>query len=301
MAEPLLTVRLLRLELTRALGRVGVPDPAGEARQMLCHTLGLNETQLFAAPEQPVEAKKAAGLRQMVVERARHVPLGYLLGTVWFSGLAFMVGPGVLVPRPDSEVLVETARCIVHEHLKNGRHTQGGPVHLLDTCTGSGCVGISLAGQLEQEGFAVRLTLLDKDEAALAWTRRNVALHPLRGEVAICKGDLFPPQATEQFDLIIANPPYVETEIIAGLMPEVSRYEPVLALDGGQDGLALYRRLAKEAPDRLQPGGWLVVEHGYSQAEAVSAILEQENYHIEAVKTDFGGNPRVCAARLTSR
>lgn len=295
----MVTLRQIRQELNEKLRRAGFADPQSETLQMLCFVLGVSQTSLYANFEQTIDREVAARLHALADRRAEHEPLAYVLGEVWFSDLRFVIGPGALVPRTDSEVTVETARRLLLEK----RETLGFPsqrtIQILDTCTGSGCIGLSLAHHLEQEGCLIQLSLVDLDDKALTWASRNAALLGLSDRTKINRGDLFSKEDEGPFDLIVANPPYIESDVIEALMPEISRFEPVIALDGGPDGLALYRRLAKESVSHLKPGGWLVVEHGFSQAESVSAILKKERYEVLPTYDDFGGRPRVCAGRLS--
>lgn len=283
------------------LAQSGIEDPLREAGLILADTLAWPITRLYAESGQPVDVVVVRRSLELVRRRADHEPLAYVTGQIFFSGLAFAVGPGSLVPRPDSELLVETAFELVCGRDRPLQKGQKAKLSVLDTCTGSGCIGISLAVRLESNGCPCQLTLLDIDPDALKWARRNVSQHGLTQKTLIRQADLFDPAVPGLFDLVVANPPYIESGQIGQLMPEVSRYEPPKALDGGADGLAFYGRLAQEALCYLKPDGWLVVEHGYSQAQAVSGILEKQGYCVLPTRTDFGGNPRVCAGRRPER
>jgi release factor glutamine methyltransferase len=288
----------LRVELAGVLARAGIDEPIREAMQIISAGLNLPAARLFANPGQPVDPEVARHLRELAARRAGHEPLAFLTGQADFAGLTFAVGPGSLIPRPDSEVLVETARRIVIEKIIPSRAAHATGLDILDTCTGSGCVGISLAVQLAESGCPVRLSLVDIDAAALEWARFNVSRFEPAVAASVRQADLFINNGDGPYDLVVANPPYIESAQIDHLMPEVSRFEPRIALDGGPDGLLLYRRLSREAQRHLRPGGWLVVEHGYDQAKAVSDILEGQGYFVMPTQYDFGGNPRVCAGRL---
>jgi len=280
------TVRSIRRELAGQLVLAAIDEARHEALLMVAATLELPISRLLAEPDRPVSQDEARLLHQLAKRRAAREPLAYILGRTVFSGLDFSVGPGTLIPRPDSEILVETAlRCLAERGSP-------GPVRLLDTCTGSGAVGISLAWQLDRDGYQVRLCLVDREPDALAWARINSHLLPERVALRLVQADLFP-QGEALFDLITANPPYIPSGQIGELMPEVSGYEPRSALDGGPDGLAFYRRLAREAPAHLVCGGFLAFEHGYDQAGAVSAILTEKGFAVRPSVPDFGGHLRV--------
>lgn len=291
------TIGGLRREMAGILAQSGIEDPLREAGLILADTLAWPVTRLYTEAGRPVDSETARRSLRLAKRRADHEPLAYVTGQTFFSGLAFFVGPGSLVPRPDSEWLVETAYELVSGQIRQTHREQAIELSVLDTCTGSGCIGISLAVRLQNNGCPCQLTLIDHDPNALKWARRNVRRHGLAPKAVISQADLFDPAVPGPFDLIVANPPYIESAQIRQLMPEVSRYEPAGALDGGPDGLSFYRRLTREAFRYLKPDGWLIVEHGYNQAQAVSDILEKQGYAVLPTRFDYGGNPRVCAGR----
>ncbi len=291
-----MTVRQLQQELSGTLSAAGLEEPRHEALLLLAGVLGRPLSFFYAHPDDMLNGGTIDNLRSLAARRARHEPLAYLTGTTDFFGLAFSVGPGVLIPRPDSEILVETARSVAMAHLWPTRNTAGRPLRILDACAGSGCIGISLANALEESGCRIDLTFTDIDPVPLSYIEKNLRQNNLRGRTALYQADLFPPADAEPepFDLIVTNPPYIPSGDISGLMPEVGCHEPRLALDGGTDGLDIYRRLAIGAANRLAPDGWLILEHGYDQAEAVRAILQEAGYvALLPVIRDFGNQPRV--------
>ncbi|MCX5744825.1 MAG: peptide chain release factor N(5)-glutamine methyltransferase, partial [Proteobacteria bacterium] len=208
-----------------------------------------------------------------------------LLGEQEFWGLPFHVDASVLVPRPDTETLIEVARA--------RRADRAAPCRVLDLCTGSGAIAVALAKELP----AATVIATEVSEPAVVIARKNVERNQVADRVDVRHGDLFAPVAGEQFELIVSNPPYIASTIIATLAPEVRR-EPVLALDGGADGLAFYDRIARDAKAHLAPGGVLVLEHGYDQAEAVRARLVAAGYADVTLVYDLGKNPRVTWATL---
>ena len=287
-------LKLLHQSTARMLAEAGIDEPRREAAAILVHHLDLSLAALYSRPEMTVSSEKTAVILETAKRRAAHEPLAYLLGRASFSGLDFLVGPGVLVPRPDSEILVETGLSVCRKFAP-----ERDPLSILDVCTGSGCLGISLHHQLQQLGREVRLWLTDNDPAALAYTRKNLDLHNLAGRAQLEQADLFPAGQNLKWDLILANPPYIASRVIAGLMPEVRCHEPLQALDGGPDGLDYYRRLVDLAPDRLNAGGWLLVEHGFDQASAVSSLFtDSGRFRLLPAVRDYGGQLRVSGGQL---
>ncbi len=291
------SLRQLHHEIGRQLALADIDEPRREAAILLSHFLSLPLSAIYAKPELPVEDSLAQRIHLAAARRARHEPLAYVLGETEFSGLKFIVGPGVLTPRADSELLVETGLSIGLQLDK--KYSGSRPLQILDTCTGSGCLGISLSVLLLQRGVLTNLWLVDADSAALAYARKNVALHHLTENVKLEQSDLYPSDCALKWDLIMANPPYIAKSVIPGLMPEVRCHEPWQALDGGPDGLSYYRRLIGSAPGHLVPGGWLLVEHGYDQAQAVGQLFQSDGrFEQIPVVHDYGGQPRVSGACL---
>ncbi|HBP37617.1 MAG TPA: peptide chain release factor N(5)-glutamine methyltransferase [Clostridiales bacterium] len=291
-------LRQLHQEIAGILKDAGIGEPRREAALLLAHFLDLPLAALYARPEQPVDSEVVRCVSLAAARRADHVPMAYILGETGFAGLTFAVGPGVLVPRPDSEILVETAFQIAASIRRTGcadaERPAAAPLMILDACAGTGCVGISLAVRLRQAGYPVSLWLTDIDPQAAAYARRNLVRHGLNAAATLEIADLWPQDRRLGWDLVVANPPYIRQSLIPELMPEVSRYEPPAALDGGPDGLDVLRRLTHEAADRLNPGGCLLLEHGYDQAKSVAAlILAAGRYDLIPAVRDYGGRPRV--------
>ncbi len=228
--------------------------------------------------------------------RGAHVPLAYILGQTWFMNHRFKTGPGTLVPRPDSEVLVESALEALFDSPASDQM-----VRVLDVCAGTGCIGISLLLGLIEHGRPAELVLTEIDSAAAGFARQNIKMHHLEALADLVQADLFPTAEGLRFDLIVSNPPYIPSADIAGLMPEVSSHEPKIALDGGPDGLAFYRRLVATAPDYLKPNGLLLVEHGFDQHQPVLDLFARDGrYDRPLARRDYGGQPRVTGSRLKS-
>lgn len=251
-----------------------------DARLLLEFVCGTNRNTLLAHGDREVSAEECERYRELIGKRAAHIPLQHLTGEQDFMGLTFLVNKEVLVPRQDTEVLVEEAM----KHLHDG-------MRILDLCTGSGCILLSLLHYSNDcEGVGT-----DLSPQALSVARENYErLREARPEMKarFLEGDLFA-ALEERFDMIVSNPPYIETSVIDTLMPEVREHEPLMALNGGADGLAFYRRIAKQAGAYLNGGGMLFFEIGCGQAEAVCGLMKEAGFcEIQVVK-DFAGLDRV--------
>ncbi len=292
------TIGHTRRKLIRALEASGATDPVHEATWILEAVLGLSAVDQILQAQSPLPQTAHRDIEALLAQRCMRIPLATLLGHVWFAGYRFHLDPGVLVPRPDSELLLETALDRVGHLLAEtpGLGSSQQPLLLLDTCTGSGCIGLSLARRLLDQQRQFQLTLVDIDPRALACARKNVRAFNLQALVRTEEADCFPAKQQTPFHLILANPPYIPDAHLADLMPEV-QHEPRQALAGGADGLTYLRRLAQGAGDRLHTGGWLLLEHGYDQAPAVSAILKQAGWADRFTVRDLGGQPRVTGGR----
>lgn len=261
------------------LAQAGVPDPAVDAAFLLSHVTGTPHLLLRAEGWRELTQSQLADYQALIDRRCQREPLQYILGTAQFMGVTLRAQPGALIPRNDTETLCEQALARMQ-----------GRERVLDLCTGTGALAIAIALQFP----GAQVTAADISADALAVARQNIADTGAR--VTLRQGDLFAAAAGERFDIIVSNPPYITAEEMADLQPEVRR-EPALALYGGLDGLDFYRRIAREAPDYLSPGGWLLLEIGSVQAEAVSALLA-ERFEALAVYPDMQGLPRTVAARL---
>ena len=269
-----------------ALVASGCPDPEIDARWMAEDTLGMSRADLKFEGGRALSDADLSKLEAMLERRCAGEPVQYILGSADFMGLKFEVGPGVLIPRQDTETLVEAA-LIALQSLAGGASPA-----VLDLCTGSGCIGLSLASLAPHAA----VTLADASREALEIARRN--MHALGVKAELRHGDLFAAVGRERFDLIVSNPPYIPRGDLAGLQREV-QYEPRLALDGGPDGLEFYRRIADGAGNHLNPGGAIYLEVGAGQAPAV---LELVRAHLPCVEAgtikDLNGIERVVYARV---
>ncbi len=257
----------------------GCDSPRLDAEILLGHVLQLDRLQLYLNFDRPLTTQEVSAYRRVVALRAKRRPTAYITGTREFYSRDFCVNEGVLVPRPETELLVETA-------INWGR---GFPKpRVLDVGTGSGVIAISLARELP----GARVTGTDISPAALAVAQANADAAELSNPITFVESDLFSAISKEPFHLICSNPPYIPSKDIADLEPEVQA-EPVVALDGGVDGLAVYRRLLSSAPQYMAPDGYLILEIGWNQAAAVQTLAKQAGLALRDVVTDYAGHDRV--------
>lgn len=259
-------------------------DSRLEAQLLLAHVLGCSRVQLYTGFDKPLAEPELAAYRALIKRRLAGESVAYLLGEQEFWGMPFYVDANVLVPRPDTETVIEVAR--------ERRADRSAPCRVLDLCTGSGAIACALAKELP----AATVYATDVSAAAAAIAVRNVERNKLGDRVTVRVGDLFAPVAGETFDLIASNPPYIASSVIPTLQLEV-RKEPILALDGGASGLAFYERIAREAPAHLTPDGVIVLEHGFDQGVTVGEILVAAGWVDVTLVHDLGRNPRVTWAR----
>jgi len=255
------------------LSEVGIDSQTLEAEVLLAHALGCPRQSLRVHPEMKIDGSTGADL---VERRLSHEPLAYIVGIREFYGRDFSVSPAVLIPRQETETLVEAAT----DWLRG----LGCPATVLDVGTGSGCIAVSL----KLENPETEVTAVDISPDALGVATRNATT--LDANVEFCQGDLWPDEV-RRFDLIVSNPPYVAES--ATLPPDVANFEPKLALFAAKDGYAVYDRLAEEATARLAPGGRLMLELGDGMAQATSAAFLDRGWRIVEVKKDLGGMERV--------
>ena len=283
------TYRELYEEGRRILEQAGLPDAALDARFLLEEVCGTNLQTLLVFPEKKVTEEEVNQYRAFIQRRKDREPTAMILGEWDFMGLTFRLNKSTLIPEQDTEVLVETAL----EELKR-RGLGEAPLRILDLCTGSGCILLSLLHELRNAGGIGT----DLSEEALEAARENAVRLGLQERAAFRQGDLWEPVGDERFDLIVSNPPYVPTEVIPTLEPEVRCGEPYAALDGGEDGLVFYRRIMREAAGHLKPSGIIIVESGFDEAPQIAARMQDQKLRgIRTVK-DYGGLDRVVLGAL---
>ena len=262
------------------LGEADIEEAELDARLLLEFVCGTDRNTLLVHGERDVSEEEYGRYCGLIERRAVHVPLQHLTGEQDFMGLTFLVNKDVLVPRQDTEVLVEEAM----KHLHDG-------MRILDLCTGSGCILLSLLHYSNDcEGVGVDLSV-----RALSVAGKNYEIQRTQRpdmKARFLEGNLFE-GLEDRFDMIVSNPPYIKTDVIDTLMPEVREYEPVMALDGGTDGLAFYRRIAGDAGAYLNGGGMLFFEIGCEQAADVCKIMEAAGFREVEVVKDFAGLDRV--------
>ncbi len=281
---------------TETLKNSVIETPALEAGVMLCHVLKCSRAYLYTHNDRVLRQDELEELEAFLQKRAANVPLQYLLGETEFMSLTFKVSPAVLIPRQDTEILVEKCIELLRDRIKlsNEENSIIRSVRVLDMCTGSGCIAVSIAHYCPES----RVVACDVSRSALEVAKINSERTGLQNRLEFRCGDLFEVlDGEERFELIVSNPPYIETETVSGLQTEVRDHEPYIALDGGADGLDFYRKIAAEAPKFLIRGGHLAFEIGYNQAESVSRLMEKYFEEITVLK-DLGGNDRVVFGKL---
>ena len=272
-----------------ALAAAGIDNVRFEARLLLAHAAGLSAEQLIARGAEPAPAAVAERLRELAARRVLREPMAYILGEREFWGLPFKVSPAVLVPRPDSETLIEAALALMPDRQR--------PWRIVDLGLGSGCLLLTLL----REYPAARGVGLELSEEALAVAQANAEALEVAARARLVSGDWRQPDWQQRlggpFDLLVSNPPYIEAGAIERLMPEVARFEPRLALDGGPDGLAAYHAIASAAPALVAPGGRVLVEIGEGQALEISRIFTAAGLAMEGLWKDLAGIDRVVSAK----
>jgi len=302
---------------TDYLASKGVNNPRLDAELLIGKVLAKDRVGLYLCYDQPLQADELAQIRQLVSRRANREPLQYIVGHTEFWSLSFKVTPSVLIPRADTEILVEEALRI----LEDKDALKRGPV--LDVGTGSGAIAIAVASAVahactsnkkrpvknavpessSNEDTLVRVDAIDISPEALSIAQHNAASNNLAQQVHFYQHDMadlknfVSTSGTDRYQLILSNPPYISTAEMKELMPEVAQHEPQIALAAGVDGLDCYRLLCNQAPECLQPQGWLVVEVGATQAVAVKNLMEQAGLVNSFTRADYSGITRVVGAQ----
>lgn len=319
-----MTVREILSLGEKRLIESGIEDAARDSKSLYCYLIGIPVGKLFMEYQYRLQDLLCEQYFDLVDRRAAGEPLQYIVGSQEFMGIEFRVDPRVLIPRMDTETLVENALSIIRDGrlVDEGARVVGerGAWNVLDLCTGSGAIGISIAKLAEvavhtgdsqlsrrdeklneektkQLAKSIKVTLTDISEGALDVARENARLNGVEGNVKAVCGDLFSPFKKlfkkQKFDMIVSNPPYIESKAIDSLQREIRDHEPMVALDGGADGLDFYRRIASEAPDYLEDGGVILLEIGDTQGQAVKALLGDAGFTHTRVICDLAGRDRV--------
>lgn len=263
----------------KVLSDANVPEAALNAWYLFSHVLEIDRSNYFLRSEETMPAEKMARFEKLLKKRMTRMPLEYIIGETEFMGLPFYVNEHTLIPRQDTECLVEELLPLVE-----GKE-------VLDMCTGSGCIGISIATHANCRS----MTLVDLSEEALEVAKRNAERNGT--DVSLLQSDLFE-NVTSTFDVIVSNPPYVTKEEWERLMPEVRDYEPQMALVGEENGLYFYRKIIEQSSRYLHDGGWLYFEIGCEQGEAVCELMKEAGYDRLSIKRDLAGLDRIVGGRL---
>ena len=273
----------LYVKIRMSLSSAGIEAAQLEAREILCAASGKTAEELYrdiSLYTTETIAEQALALQE---RRLAGEPIAYLVGEWSFCGLPFYVSPAALIPRVDTEMLAQLAMNRLKEHQ--------GSTRVLDLCAGTGCVGLTVAALMKN----TRAVLVDLSDGALDLCKRNIRRHKLTGRAVYLKGDALQPpsHALGQFDVLVCNPPYIPTGDLAGLDSSVKDFEPMMALDGGADGLDFYRGITSLWQPALKPGGHLLYEVGIGQAEQVAWLLVKAGYENIRITRDTGGIDRV--------
>jgi release factor glutamine methyltransferase len=272
-------------QASRVLDSAGVPEARREASSLLSFVLGKDRTFLISHAEDPVDDDSVDQLREFVERRAAGEPLQYITGVQDFYGREFRVTPDVLIPRPETELLVEAALAV----------TKADSPFLCDVGTGSGCIAVTLLCEI----VGSRAVAVDKSLAALEIAKLNAQKQAVADRAVFVVSDCFDALdwLQPQFDLIVSNPPYVSEAALSGLQREVRDHEPLVALSPGSDGLSVIRRLLTEAPAYLKPNGHLLMEIGFDQGEAVRSLIDEAVWSVLEVRPDLQCIPRIVVLR----
>lgn len=257
-----------------------IAEAKTDAWILMEYTANINKSFYYMNMHEPMDAGDAEDYALLIHRRAEHIPVQYLTGEAWFYGRSFRVNESVLIPRQDTEVLVEEALKRIGDNMR-----------VLDLCTGSGCILLTVLKEASVTGVGSDIS---PDALVVAELNRK----RLGVQANWIQGDLFE-NIGGRFDMILSNPPYIQTAVIDTLDPEVREHEPHLALDGSEDGLLFYRRIVQEAPDYLNPEGWLCMEIGYDQGEDLKTLLADScKFTNIEIKKDLSGLDRVALAQL---
>lgn len=270
-------------DATLVLENAGVPEARRDAGSLLAFIFAKDRTFLIAHAEDPVSEETLSRFQESVERRASGEPLQYITGVQDFFGREFRVTPDVLIPRPETELLVEAAIDV-----SGGRDSS---IFLCDIGTGSGCIAVTLLCEIPK----ARAVAVDKSPAALELAELNSRNHSVADRTEFAVSDCFNAldPGLYQFDLVVSNPPYVSASMLSGLQREVRDHEPLVALSPGTDGLAVIRRLIHETPVFLKSGGHLLMEIGFDQGEAVTELINQTLWQLLEIRPDLQGIPRI--------
>ena len=289
MKQKTLELQKIYREAADYLEEKQIPDAAIDAWHLLEYVTGISKAFYYGEPFRKISEDEANQYWKYIEKRAQRIPLQHITGSQEFMGYEFLVNEHVLVPRQDTESLVEEALKVIKPDM-----------NILDMCTGSGCILISLLKYAMERKHVPRLQAVGADisEDAIAVAKENG--QRLEVPVTWIQSDLFE-NVSDKFDLIVSNPPYIRTEVIQGLEDEVKLHDPWIALDGHEDGLYFYRKIVNESISHLNEGAWLMFEIGYDQAADVSRLMEDTGFCNVYVKKDLAGLDRVVCGMYNKR
>jgi len=289
-----LTIKELLEVTTDYLKKKEIENPRLSAEILLAHQLGINRVKLYVCFDQPLNTNEITGYRSLIKRRLNREPIQYITGRQEFWSLDFIVGPQVLIPRPESELLVESVISL----FKEGRLPQSGHIRILDLGTGCGAISISLARELNGASFWAS----DISQGALKTAGLNAQRHGVEDKIQFILGDLLRPFKAHgaTFDIILSNPPYIASDAFKSLPPEVRDHEPKLALDGRREGMFFIEKIIMEGADYLKLGGWILMEMDPLQTTKALRLIEESNHYSnkERIK-DFSRRYRVVLGQKT--
>ena len=308
MAKEVWTIQKLIDWTTQFFINNNIQNPRLDTEVLLSSSLKLDRLGLYLNYDKPLTEEELSSFKKLIKRRAKREPLQYITGVQEFWSLDFNVAPGVLIPRSETELLVEevlkelgSERSVTGDKPKQGREKtaaiKDNSLHILDLCTGCGCIAVALVTELP--GSTVYA--IDNSEVALNIARQNSEKHDVKDRITFLTGDLFQPLKNLEgtFDFIVSNPPYIKRCDLEGLEPEVNAFEPVTALDGGEDGLHVIKPIIDEAPKYLNSNGRLLLEIAFDEAPDVQAHIGKSGcYTSSTVIKDLSGNDRVVKAKV---
>jgi len=284
-----MVIRELLIKADKILSDNGIEDSYNESTILFVYALNKSKTYIYTHMDENTDADTELKFLEFIKKRSKNMPVAYIINKAWFMSLELFVNEATLIPRPETEGLVEEVLRIIKESSKE-------KVELLDICTGSGCIGLAVAYYNKK----IEATLSDIRPECIEVSKKNILMNNLEDRVKVAKSDLFNAFDNCRFDVITANPPYIPSEDIHNLENDVRLYEPQTALDGGPDGLDFYRNIAAEAKNHLTINGHLFIEIGINQSEAVKEILRKSGYTNINIKNDNSEIPRIITASGTS-
>ncbi|NLY81567.1 MAG: peptide chain release factor N(5)-glutamine methyltransferase [Clostridiales bacterium] len=268
---------------TKILSNAGIDNSKNESKMLLCHVKGITNSELFLKWDEEACEDVEGEFLKLINERKNRRPIQHILKTQEFMGMEFYVDENVLIPRRETEEIVEIAIDIIKKKNED--------VHVLDLCTGSGAIGVSVAKLTN-----AKVTCSDISKDAMMIAKQNGKRNFVSDKIAYINSDLFE-KISKSFDVIISNPPYIESIEIGKLQSEVKDFEPIMALDGGEDGLCFYRRIVKDSYEHLNDGGFILLEIGYDQGkELIEMMISDGRYTNIKVVKDFSKNDRIVVA-----